>query len=224
LVNLKSICVIVLTASFSFMAIEAGLLERQVRLHTISQFDKTVKDLDESSQDLDKLVFKMSVTVDSINSTAVNEQKFLATESREFLKTTAAIKQIIVSTDYNLNSQENGLLPKLNASIDQQNTALLALQKRAQDDLAQAQIAIDALPPIEKNISDTSSALSLAVTQVSPEIVTTTKNLNATSADVKEVADAYKQKLLHPLHSAWHDFTAALSIVVSALEVHAFWP
>jgi len=214
---------ILMTAGI-FAAVEVGMLARTSRLQTAVQITQTAADLDKSIKNLDVLVASATTAVNNVNATAVNEQKFLATESREFLKTTAAVKQIIVSTDYNLNKQDTGLLPKLNAAVTQQNASLLELQSQAREALAQATVAIDALPPIEKNISDTSAALSAAVTEATPEIVNTSKNINASSADVRDVADVYKKRLIHPLHSFWTGLKTALSVTASFLEIHAFWP
>jgi hypothetical protein len=219
----KNICIGLCTAAFLFVTVQAGLFVRDLRAQ-MPRISQTVQDVDKSVQNLDKVITKTSVVVDNVNATATGEQKFLLTESREFLKTTAAIKQIIVSTDYNLNKSDTGLLPRLNSALYQQNTAFLALQAQAKDSLARTSVALDGLPPIEKNLSDVILKVSDAVDQVTPEVVSTTKAVNATAKDGQEVADAYKQKLLHPLNSVYNDFKAVLGITVSFLEIHAFWP
>ena len=222
--NFKSICVGLCTAGFLFLSVQAGLFIRDLRIQTLPQITLVVRHLDESAKDLDKsaqslnvLIENTAVVVDNVNDTATQEQKFLVVESRDFLKTTTALKQFVQGLDINLNRPETGVLPKLSADLDQQNAALLALQ-------AQSTQVIAGLVPVEKNINDTTLSLADATKQTAPEIVATTKALHATADDGKEVADVYKQKLLHPFRSVWHDFTSGLSVAVSALEIHAFWP
>lgn len=227
----RNICLGLITATILFAGISGGFfLIHLTRTtlpaldSTIGSLDKTTRDLDSSAQKMSGIADKVSLTVDKVNQTTSAESKFLEVESREFLKTTASIRQIIVSTDYNLNKQGTGLLPKLNAAVDSQNQALLSLQDQATKVLAQASTTIDGVQPIEKNLSDATYNLNDAIVKTTPAIVDTSKSLQAAAADGKEVADAYKQKLLHPLHSVWGDFKAVLGVTVSFLEIHAFWP
>ena len=82
-----------------------------------------------------------------------------------------------------------------------------------------------------KNVSSAAGRLNQAIVETSPEVLATTQQLNetskqlsATAADGREVADAYKQKLLHPVKSFWHGVKAVFDLTVEALEAHAYFP
>lgn len=222
--DFKSICAGLCTAAFLFVAVESGLFLRDLRMKTLPQITLTAQHLDQTVQDLDKETHQLDILIDgsskvmaNVNAAATQEQSFLKLESQRFLEITNSTKLLVQGLDINLNRPQTGLLPKLNVELDQQNAALLALQKQANEALVD-------LVPIEKNFADTSLVLSDGVKQITPEIVGTSKSVHAAADDGKEVADAYKQKLLHPLRSFWHGVSTVGDVVVKALEAHAYWP
>jgi len=221
--DFKSICVGFCTAAFLFVAVESGLFLRDLLTKTLPQVTLTAQHLDQTSQDLDKTVQQLDVlvessatVVDNLNDTAAQEQNFLKLESQRFLEITNSTKLLVQGLDINLNRPQTGLLPKLNVELDQQNAALLALQKQANEALVD-------LVPIEKNVAETSLALSDGVKQITPEIVGTSKSVHAAADDGKEVADAYKSKLLHPFRSFYNDLATAGKIGLGILEAHFYW-
>ena len=226
----RNICLGLITATILFAGISGGFFLIHLTRTTLPALDstiyslnKTTEDLDTSAKQLTSIAGKVSLTVDKVNQTTSAESKFLELESREFLKTTASIRQIIVSTDYNLNKQGTGLLPKLNAAVDSQNQALLALQHKATDVLTQASTTIDNIQPIEKNLSDATNNLNDAIVKTTPEIVGTTQALHGAAQDGKDVADVYKARIIHPIRTTWGTIKTAAQAVVLALQIHFFW-
>ena len=229
--SFKSICAGVCTAGFLFLSVQGALLVRDLRTQTLPQLTLTARDLDQSAKDLDKSVQNLNVLIDSsatvvdnVNSAAVQQQQFLVVESKEFLKTTAALKQFVQGLDINLNRPETGILPKVSLAVDQQNAALLALQKQSTDTLAHTQVVVDGLVPIEKHIDDTTVVVATTVAQVGPEFVGASKSIHGAADDGKEVADAYRDKLLHPFKSVWGDISTAANAGLKILQAIYFWP
>ena len=150
------------------MAVESGLFLRDLRMKTLPQITLTAQHLDQTVQDLDKETHQLDILIDgsskvmaNVNAAATQEQSFLKLESQRFLEITNSTKLLVQGLDINLNRPQTGLLPKLNVELDQQNAALLALQKQANEALVD-------LVPIEKNVADTSLVLSDGVKKITP--------------------------------------------------------
>jgi|FreactcultuFSWF8_1027224.scaffolds.fasta_scaffold04358_2 hypothetical protein len=227
----RNICLGLITATILFAGTAGGFFLVHLTRITLPGIDRTVADLDVSAKDLDKstqnlnvLIDSVSTTVDNVNDTATEEQKFLKLESQRFLEITNSTKLLVQGLDINLNRPQTGLLPKINSDLDQQNAALLVLQKQSTDTLAHTQVVVDGLVPIEKHLDDTTVVVSTTVAQVGPEFVATSKSIHSAADDGKEVADVYKAKLLHPFRSIYNDLATAGKIGLGILQAHFYWP
>lgn len=218
--KLEHLCLVALTGCGAFFLLELGLAVRDIRIHTIPQLTQAATDADRS--------------VIIIGATAGNLER----TSREWKAKQDQVAQGALAATITLNSdltQLAHLLSTGSSLLESQQQSLKSLETTAGQSLTtagdsvavlatQMQPVIVNLQNATKNAADASQSLNKAILATSPDVEKTAHDLAATAADGKLVADAYTQKLLHPVRSFWHGLKAVGDVFVEALEAHAYWP
>lgn len=212
----EATCLIILTASFVYLLGEGGLAVRDFRVHTIPQLTQAATDLDRSAIIL--------------GATATNIEK----GTRQWQNQELALSQQATLAVKQLNADlaiADTLLSTANSTLISQSNSFSSLEQEATKSVANIGDIPQRIQPILANLSISTAELSDTLREASPEVLSTTQQLNetskqlaATAQDGREVADAYKQKLLHPVRSFWHDVKTVFDITVEAFEAHAYFP
>jgi hypothetical protein len=224
---LEAACLIVVTAAFVYLLGEGGLAVRDFRIHTVPQVTQAATDLDRSAIILGATAtnIEKGTRVWQAKQNALADQALSATKA---LNSDLQALNTLESQGTSLLASQTKSLPSLEttigASVTDTAQQFASLAKQAQPVMENLQVAA-------KNVSGATASLNQAIVETSPEVLATTKQLNETSAqlavtakDGREVADAYKEKLLHPVKSFWHGVKAVFDLTVEALEAHAYWP
>jgi len=223
----EAACLITVTALFSFLLGEGGLAVREFRAQTLPQITQAATDLDRSAI----ILGATATNIEKGTRTWQAKQNALADQA---LSATKALNSDLLGLN-TLESQATSLfasqtksLPSLEATIGASVTdtaqQIASLAKQAEPVMENLQVAA-------KNVSGATGSLNQAIVETSPEVLATTKQLNETSAqlavtakDGREVADAYTQKLLHPVRSFWNGVETGAKWLIMGLEAHAYWP
>jgi ABC-type transporter Mla subunit MlaD len=213
---LEAICLVVLTAAAVFLLTEGGLLLKDAR-----------KDLDANSQKLDATLTDTRRVILAAGGAVANIEK----DSRSWKEQQDRIAKSTQSAMNTLNASLlalNGLESMATSVLDSQQKSLTQLESTASKSIETATQSVASLQPPAiaslQNLAASAASLNQAITETAPTIQDTAANLDATTKDVREVTAAYKQKLLHPIHSFWQDLKTASEWLVTGLEAHAYWP